>query len=172
MRLITCLLVIIILYLTSINCDDVTYDVTIDATVGSDVTISPHASKSELANTLNEASDNELLLVSTINGAIYIVSQSDGSILWQIPEQEFPVLKLPQQIIRPLFVANPRDGGLYRMGVSTSGRLEKLDLGIPEMVSGNFVDLYLVCEPQLCFKKLMTFHEKTFLLEQNITFFL
>ena len=151
MRLITWLLVIIILHLTSISCDDVTYDVTIDATVGSDVTISPHASKSELANTLNEASDNELLLVSTINGAIYIVSQSDGSILWQIPEQEFPVLKLPQQIIRPLFVANPRDGGLYRMGVSTSGRLEKLDLGIPEMVSGNFLELYLMCEPQLCF---------------------
>ena len=111
-------------------------DVIDEAVTTYDITVST-TPKRELINAQNEdisQSDDNLILVSTINGAIYIVSQSDGRILWDIAEEEFPVLKLPQQLIRPLFVANPRDGGLYRMGVSASGRLEKLDLGIPEMV--------------------------------------
>ena len=104
-------------------------------------TSSPHVnSDTQLIPTIEEGnqSDDQLLLVSTINGAIYIVSESDGHVIWEIPEAEFPVLKLPQQIIRPLFVANPRDGGLYRMGVNPSGSLEKLELGIPEMVRHHF----------------------------------
>ena len=95
----------------------------------------------ELVSTKDIKTDEEemgyddLLLVSTIDGAIYVLHRSNGHVIWELPASEFPVLKLPQQMIRPLFVANPRNGGLYRLGVNQNGELEKMELGIPEMVS-------------------------------------
>ena len=100
-----------------------------------------HFLTKELISTSDYKSDKEevgyddLLLVSTIDGAIYVMQRSSGEVIWELPASEFPVLKLPQQIIRPLFVANPRDGGLYRLGVNQNCELEKMELGIPEMVS-------------------------------------
>ncbi|XP_022243411.1 serine/threonine-protein kinase/endoribonuclease IRE1-like isoform X1 [Limulus polyphemus] len=77
------------------------------------------------------------LLVSTLDGSLYAVSQYTGLVHWSFKEE--PVLKMSLDVTkRPTFLPNPQDGSLYVYGV-VDGRqsLKKLPFTIPELVAAS-----------------------------------
>ncbi|KAK2179804.1 hypothetical protein NP493_471g02036 [Ridgeia piscesae] len=78
-----------------------------------------------------------LLLVSTLDGALYAVSKSSGQVQWML--NEAPVLKVPYHTDEgPAFLPDPKDGSLYAFNSGKTGdNLKKLPFTIPELVTAS-----------------------------------
>ncbi|KAB7504891.1 Serine/threonine-protein kinase/endoribonuclease IRE1 [Armadillidium nasatum] len=83
--------------------------------------------------------DDELLLVSTLDGALHAVTKTTGIKRWTLKDE--PVIQNPSNSDDPpipKFFPNPQDGSLYRY---TAGRgrepLKKLPFTIPELVANS-----------------------------------
>ncbi|XP_064384152.1 serine/threonine-protein kinase/endoribonuclease IRE1-like isoform X2 [Halichondria panicea] len=76
--------------------------------------------------------DQKLLLISTLNGALVAVDKASGNKLWTLSED--PVLDVPLDPSYSLkLLPNPSDGSLYSLG-RNGDQLERLPLTIPELV--------------------------------------
>ncbi|KAK3929300.1 Serine/threonine-protein kinase/endoribonuclease IRE2 [Frankliniella fusca] len=81
-----------------------------------------------------EDQDNQLLLLSTLDGSLYAVDRHTGITQWQLKDE--PAVKVPvdaSKAVSPLFLPDPKDGSLYVYGGSEA--LKKLPFTIPQLVA-------------------------------------
>ncbi|XP_076066582.1 serine/threonine-protein kinase/endoribonuclease Ire1 isoform X2 [Oratosquilla oratoria] len=96
-----------------------------------------HIREQILSTGLLGESDDSVLFVSTLDGALHAVSKSSGTIKWKM--QEDPVINVPtdpEEPVLPKFFPNPQDGSLYRYTIGQGqDPLKKLPFTIPQLVS-------------------------------------
>lgn len=83
-----------------------------------------------------EHQDNQLLLLSTLDGSLYAVDRLTGITQWQLKDE--PVVKVPidaSKAVTPIFLPDPKDGSLYVLGGSERDALKKLPFTIPQLVA-------------------------------------
>ncbi|XP_042889377.1 serine/threonine-protein kinase/endoribonuclease IRE1-like isoform X1 [Penaeus japonicus] len=96
--------------------------------------------KERISNTeLLSETDDETLLISTLDGALHAITKSSGAHKWTLKDD--PVIINPTDSSQPpipQFFPNPQDGSLYRY---TLGRgrdpLKKLPFTIPQLVANS-----------------------------------
>lgn len=96
--------------------------------------------KETISNTeLLSETDDETLLISTLDGALHAITKSSGAHKWTLKDD--PVIINPTDSSQPpipQFFPNPQDGSLYRY---TLGRgrdpLKKLPFTIPQLVANS-----------------------------------
>ncbi|CAG0893148.1 unnamed protein product [Cyprideis torosa] len=81
--------------------------------------------------------DEDILLVSTLDGTLHALGRRSGKVKWSIKND--PAIKVPAEPrkgIIPSFLPDPRDGSLYVLDGSR-GSLKKLPFDIPTLVSAS-----------------------------------
>ncbi|XP_068244652.1 serine/threonine-protein kinase/endoribonuclease IRE1 isoform X2 [Palaemon carinicauda] len=94
----------------------------------------------EITNTgLLSESNEETLLVSTLDGALHAITKSSGALKWTLRDD--PVIVNPTDSSQPpfpQFFPNPQDGSLYRYTLGRSrDPLKKLPFTIPQLVANS-----------------------------------
>lgn len=92
------------------------------------------SSSTSLARDLND--NNQILLLSTLDGSLYAVDRHTGITQWQLKDE--PVVKVPvdsSKAVTPVFLPDPKDGSLYVLGTSEHESLKKLPFTIPQLVA-------------------------------------
>lgn len=94
----------------------------------------------EITNTgLLSETNEETLLVSTLDGALHAITKSSGALKWTLRDD--PVIVNPTDSTQPpfpQFFPNPQDGSLYRYTLGRSrDPLKKLPFTIPQLVANS-----------------------------------
>ncbi|KAG8234700.1 hypothetical protein J437_LFUL014316 [Ladona fulva] len=79
-----------------------------------------------------------LLLISTLDGSLFGVSQRTGHIRWKINEE--PAVKAPidyENEVIPQFLPNPKDGSLYILSGHEQDDLKKFPYTLPQLVTNS-----------------------------------
>lgn len=82
--------------------------------------------------------DNQLLLLSTLNGYFICVEKVTGFVRWKLKEE--PVIRVPSNAdkpVMPYFLPDPKDGSLYMLNSNDREVLSKLPFTIPQLVASS-----------------------------------
>ena len=82
----------------------------------------------------------QIILASTLNGALVAIGSKTGEILWRRNDES--VVKSVYDIyngkhVAPTFIPDPKDGSLYRIGGDPINPLKKLPFSVPELVAAS-----------------------------------
>ncbi|XP_064116018.1 serine/threonine-protein kinase/endoribonuclease IRE1-like isoform X3 [Macrobrachium nipponense] len=119
----------------------ITFIVSLTLLFGADARLqkTPHL-QDEITNTgLLSETNEETLLVSTLDGALHAITKSSGALKWTLRDD--PVIVNPTDSTQPpfpQFFPNPQDGSLYRYTLGRSrDPLKKLPFTIPQLVANS-----------------------------------
>ena len=82
----------------------------------------------------------QIILASTLNGALVAISSKTGEILWRRDDES--VVKSMYEMyngkhVAPTFIPDPKDGSLYKIGRDPIHPLKKLPFSVPELVAAS-----------------------------------
>lgn len=92
----------------------------------------------ESATDLVKENDNQLLLLSTLDGSFICLERNTGHVRWKLKDE--PAVRVPMKTdhsIIPLFLPDPKDGSLYMLGATDREALTKLPFTIPQLVASS-----------------------------------
>ena len=84
--------------------------------------------------------EQQIILASTLNGALVAISSKTGDILWRRNEES--VVNSVYEMyngkhVTPTFIPDPKDGSLYKIGRDPINPLKKLPFSVPELVAAS-----------------------------------